>query len=70
MELLHINDNLLTDRGCKGICHYIMKYLQVKLRQCVLCDKNQEAFIAFFLSLRIDDFQTQWGVHRWFGNAF
>lgn len=54
-----INDNLLTDRGCKGICHYIMKYLQVKLRQCVLYDKNQEAVIAFFLSLRIDDFQTQ-----------
>lgn len=70
MELLHINDNLLTDTGCKGICHYIMKYLQVKLRQCVLCDKNQKAFIAFFFSFSLDDFQTQWGVPRWSGNVF
>lgn len=68
---MHINGHVLVDIECKGICHYIikyMKYLQVKLRWCVLWDKNQKALIAFFFSLRLDDFQTQWGGLEMYSN--
>jgi hypothetical protein len=43
------------------IIHYVieyMKYVEVKLRLCILHDKNQKALIVFFFSFRPDDFQT------------